>query len=68
MIATIKSNLNQALFPICEKEQCPFHGCMSDNTCKIYNVKESAPHLIEQFAPLIDYCNRPLLSLKNENK
>lgn len=64
----IENNLEQVLFPVCKNEQCPFHGCMGDNTCKIFNVKNSAPHLIVQFAPLIDYCNRPLLFLKSEDK
>jgi hypothetical protein len=68
MIEMIENSLDQVLFPGCEKGQCPFRGCMGDNTCKIFNVKNSAPHLIEEFATLINYCDRPRLFLKNKNE
>jgi hypothetical protein len=46
-------------FPPCEIKQCPFCGCMMDNTCKIENVVEEAPWLISEHAERIDYCERP---------
>jgi len=46
-------------YPECKIKTCPFCGCMSDNTCKIENVAESAPWLISDHADRIDYCSRP---------
>ncbi len=51
--------LEEQKYPPCEIKSCPFCGCMSDNTCKIENVEESAPWLISEHADRIDYCARP---------
>lgn len=46
-------------YPACKIKICPFCGCMDDNTCKIENVAEESPQLINEFAELINYCDRP---------
>ncbi len=51
-------------YPPCEVKTCPFCGCMSDNTCKIENVAESAPWLIAEHAERIDYCDRAKIFMK----
>lgn len=52
-------------YPVCQIKTCPFCGCMSDNTCKIENVAESAPYLILEFEDIIQYCNRPKVFAKS---
>lgn len=51
--------MSNSKFPACEIVTCPFCGCMSDNTCRIENVAESAPWLVLDYADRVDYCKRP---------
>lgn len=61
---TYNNILDPVLYPPCKKKGCPFCGCMGDNTCKLHNVMESAPHLIIDYAEEINYCDRPKIFLK----
>lgn len=60
-------NEGQSKYPPCKIKICPFCGCMSDNTCKIENVAESAPWLILEHADRIDYCGRPKVFMDKLN-
>lgn len=63
IVVRSKELFNQ-LYPPCERGGCPFCGCMGDYTCKLYNVKEAAPHLIREHATRVNYCSRPKAFLK----
>lgn len=55
----MNNNLFEPKYPSCKEKGCPFCGCMGDHTCKLYNVIDSAPYLIRDYAESIDYCSRP---------
>lgn len=66
--ASTRAKYTSQKYPQCKIKSCPFCGCMSDNTCKIHNVVESAPWLILEHADGIDYCDRPKVFKDKLNK
>lgn len=62
------AELDPLKYPECNNVQCPFCGCMGDNTCKLFNIAQHSITYIEKYPDVLKYCNEPLKYIKRKRK